>query len=1834
MRQNRGGWMRSMRWIGALAGVMGTVLATDAGAVVINVKTPDGQAITTGFRYTIEEDLTFDVVPGCTGLNPMPADCVNKGATADTLSLKFHRSFMPVTTTGQVASGGTVSVPLDASKRYFVSVLPRPDSTGAGAFAMGGAPVRVNQTSVDITVDVLPIKTAQISILLFNDNNPINNIVDAPPAQERGLCGFEVHLYDAGGTYGASGGRIFADTFGNPLGTTYDGNGNQHVVTPGDAILKTDVNGVLRIQNLAPAKYTVFALPPLKQPTETECPGVYGSGPGQIQWGQWSQTSTIEGTWGIDAWVKSGEPPYFKEFGPPGHHVVMGFVRKFQDATALVGGSKVSGKVVNVHMSRPPSFAFFSGEVVDQCWIGLNEVAAGVGGGRGVYAGPCNPDGSFEITGLLPGRQYQLAMWDTPLDQVFALYNFVTPADGTAVALNDVPVFRWFGKWEGRVCHDQNENGFCEDTEPGIPGQAVNLRFRDGSIYQSSGTDETGQYELTEIFPFFNWMVAEIDFTRFKATGATVVVDAGGEVPPDQGWTMPSRNKLTPQPQPDNGGAPYRTEGGLPVLLQGMQTFLGSTNLIDWGKTPYQGMDNGGISGIVYYASTRAENDPRFTAGENNEPGIPGVTVRLYLADPTDRRKSSGPAVAEVRTDSWDASLPDTCAGDNMLSSPAQGPVVDANACFDGLRNYNQVRPAVFDGGFAFVEYEPNGIGTNGCTTNGVASPCPLPPGNYIVEVLPPTGYEIQKEEDKNVDFGEDYLDVATQALPPECVGERAYPVPAELTLFPGVGVPDAYRDFPPIGVLGDPPATAYPPNYIQNGGKKRPLCNRLAVTLNAQHNPPANFFLFTIAPVAAHITGMILDDLANEFSPYAPTFGEKFGPPFMPVSLRDQAGREFSRVYSDRFGTYNALVPSTFSYNIPIPSGVSPNMVQACLNSPYMPDPANPGQFKLDPFFNKSYSQFCYTFQYLPGKTTYLDTPVLPVAAFAGPQQFPLDCEAPTQTPAIASVNNTTLNNGPYVSSTNRQLTIRSMGLQDVLNPLYNQDNPAFLNPVTGRVEPRLIRRDYGFGSSHPQASVSLEVRNAAGDVSVVPLDVNSWSDAEIRATFRVTSPPVSANRGGTLLVTRRNTGNALQTTQRGVFVHAGGDAPVVVGPTRTHKTIQAAVDATPDGGLITVEPGIYEESVIVHKRLRVQGYGAGTTLINAIKQPTEKQQQWREKVCGLVTAAGGSAFLLPGQVPPAGPNALQACITGDTADNAPLLFGTDEGAGFFVMVKDLLPVGTQDTAAARLLADTAALLVPLRIDGFTITGADQGGGILANGYARRLQVSNNRITGNQGSEGGGIRIGHANLVEQFGANQLRYVASRNTSVDVFRNEVVQNGNTAGDLVGGGGGVSLFTGAHGYRVNSNLVCGNYSTGDGGGIAHIGQSANSSGRNPTIDKNTVLFNQSFNQGTNPNGGGLAITGLQTLVATNPVGLSTGTGSVLVNANTFQGNLAGAGDGGGISLNGVNGSDATAANPNRIDIVNNVIDNNVAGVAGGGIALQDAINVRIINNTITRNDSVATGSRAFDANVTASTPQPGAGVAARTHSTALASIAGSVTVNGLPQQNFSNPLLRNSIVQNNRIFYWEINPGVDPTQCLLNTTAQNCYGLKPNFAQNQAPVFSDTAVMGGNFKLSASYSMLTPSPLVPAGSPPGFLPPTLPALEPQVLDPTATNTTSNPAFRCTYYNGGRDSVIQQTEVTALATAAAFDEGGNFIDARFGPLTLLHPVAMPPLQAGAPYGDYRIPNNGPANDSGNGAGLSTSLPELRFDRVGTGRNAAGTNWSRGAYEGVPGINNCTP
>ncbi len=1689
----------------------------------INLQVQDGSANpVSGFRWLLEEDHTTAVIPGV--------------HTLDTPSLKFHTSHSPVLQQGETAGTTATITGVDTDKRYFVSVLPF-----AGYSNVGG---EVSFDQVTATADVTlvvaphPLPTAQISIFAFEDKSPINNAPDLP--QEVGLPGFSVLLFDAAGQYGAAGGQILQDAFGNPLGTSYNADGTVNVL--GDGVILTDVDGVALVKNLSPGKYGVQLVPPAGQ--------------------DWHQTHTIEGSKTIDAWVKANEPRFFTEFGPPGHHVFIGFIKTFDcynaaatnpvgycDTAQPPGSSSISGTVTNLHNSRPPDFTFYSGHPIPGCWVGLND--APVGTGQGVYAQPCNADSSFQINNVPPG-DYELVVWDKPLDVIISTLPVTVPVGGGSIALGDVPVFNWFHRSEHTVFFDRNKNGFrdcvtaecndptLDDAPLGADQAAVNLRFRDGRIYQAMPVDNNGEAPFDEVFPFFHWLVAEVDFARLKATGLTVSVDNGGPVAAGE--------VLTPQPQnctqgdveagfcttaelgqplinPNTADNLSRTETG-PVLTQAFQGFLGQTNRFEWGKAPYDAAENGGISGIVFYAITRAENDPRYAVGEEWEPGIPRIQVNLYQADidgnildqdgdgiitapdvdnyplgnfpgieDTDHNANgvfdNGDALRVTHTDSWDDSVPTGCQG---AVFSVDGVPTD---CYDGLRNFNQVRPGVFDGGYAFGPGDPA----------DPANP-PLVPGDYVVEVKVPPGYELLKEEDKNVDFGDAYTP-SPLLLPNVCVG-TLHTVPPYLTMQTDAsGTP--YPGIAPADLIAAPYA-----------GTDRPLCDRKKVHLTQGQNSAADFFLFTETPKAAMVVGGILNDLANEFDPNAPTFGEKFAPPWLPVSFRDWTGREIVRTYSDEWGKFNAMLPSSYSVNLPMASGVSPNMISACMNDAGpIPNPAydpvsNPTvpEIIVDPHYDRRYSQFCYTFQYMPGGTTYLDTPVLPIAAFAGPGS-PLDCEQPAGTPLIYTVSGPA-GSGPYVEP-GQTLTIVAVGDMDVPNPAY--DGTAATT--------RMISRHYGFG-------------NAAGEVTVggVPLSGVSWSDGIITGTV-----PAGATTGQLMVTTAGG-----ESAPGGVTVTVGplpnrmSVIPVLPSADPAATPIQDAIDIARPQDIIMLAPGTYNEMVLMYKPVRLQGWGPYATVLNARKAPAEKLQQWRNKVASLLTA--GAFELLPGQGAGFVPT-----------DNEPVLLFDGEGAGITVLGSTTVRKRLQFRGGEH----------HARIDGVTITGGDHGGAIFVNGYASYLEISNNRLVANQGLFGGGIRIGHADLVSQDPTLGEIYTDAGNKRINIHNNQVVQNGS----LAGAGGGIALYTGASGYSVTSNFICGNFSQGHGGGIGHLGLSW--LGR---IADNKILFNQSFNQGVSVSGGGIYIGGQVGLAGA----VSPGSGHVTIDGNLIQGNQAGAGDGGGIRTERVNGEDI-ARHPAginrwyRVNVMNNIMTNNVAGLAGGGISLQDSLMVKIINNTIAHNDSTATAGEAFlPGSPNQSTAQP-AGIVSRANSLALSSLIYPSTA--LDQYRaFSNPTLVNNIIWQNRSFYWAIQPD-------QANPAQSIFGFVPNVGAGDPAVYDDLAVLGVTGSLNPLNSILT-----------------------DVTGYDPSNIPVDPAFVASYFNGDRGQTILIPELTtSLAAAPAFDEGGNFIDVSFGPLSLT--------------GDYHLSAGSPAIDAGDGA-VPADFTDLAVDYDAQTRPAgAGTD-----------------
>jgi len=99
-------------------------------------------------------------------------------------------------------------------------------------------------------------------------------------------------------------------------------------------------------------------------------------------------------------------------------------------------------------------------------------------------------------------------------------------------------------------------------------------------------------------------------------------------------------------------------------------------------------------------------------------------------------------------------------------------------------------------------------------------------------------------------------------------------------------------------------------------------------------------------------------------------------------------------------------------------------------------------------------------------------------------------------------------------------------------------------------------------------------------------------------------------------------------------------------------------------------------------------------------------------------------------------------------------------------------------------------------------------------------------------------------------------------------------------------------------------------------------------------------------------------------------LSDGTGPVTIDSNLIMGNTAESGSGGGLRIELANGNDVLN-NPSRpahwypIHVTNNIIANNVAGFAGGGVSIQDAVKVDFRNNTVASNDSTASAGVLFD-----------------------------------------------------------------------------------------------------------------------------------------------------------------------------------------------------------------------------------------------------------------------------
>ena len=1334
--------------------------------------------------------------------------------------------------------------------------------------------------------------------------------------------------------------------------------------------------------------------------------------------------------------------------------------------------------------------------------------------------------------------------------------------------------------------------------------------------------------------------------------------------------------------------------------------------------------------------------------------------------------------------------------------------------CYDGMHNWNQVQPAPYDGRYEFPSIvardpvngkpvDPAGVrpsatgkpgavaGTNCtiCVANSKSDSTDfdhnapmLPAGKYVVEVVVPPGYELVKEEDKNILIGDNFVAPVTVQFPG--LGGSVFILPDQASVS-SYNSSNAQNSTQSLGRDSSMPShegdtgsieTYWPcvgaphtvPDYISLypgsnevapfAGATRPLCDRKEVTLDDQTAALAKFYIFTSTHVAAHYTGVITDDFTSEFDPFSPQFGEKFSPPDLPVSVKDWNGNEINRVYADHFGDYNGLNYSTWEVNPPNPTGYSPTMMTMCMN--------DPGSGTTpDPLFNPAYSQFCYELPFMPGQTQYMDTPVTPTSAFAGAGYNNVDCAYPDATPAISYVEGDTSSTiagggiGPWLSARGHVLKIHALGDQQVNNNAYSGPS-ATSSPYSQKT----ILRHYRFGTTPGTVSI--------GGVTIPGTNV-AWSDLEIDVTVPASAAiPAVGSTGCPELAQQSIYGGAAAATVRcgqlvitaangkqsvdAVTVTIGGNSPKRVS---TGQTIQSVIDAANPGDLILVPQGVYNEILIMWKPVRLQGAGPGSTLINANTHPAGKLNPWRYKIdclfglslngqprnssnpfdsTGAQTCGGWTGFdtVHPqvDRLPLEGILGWDTTVNGNLAQllQEPTLMGAYEGAGITVLGKGVkLPAGTDPFSTAAFgtgnesafpagtlpLSSSDCLTGPTNnrtnpypsnfycnpssIDGLSITDSSQGGGgIFVHAWAHYLQIANNRVYNNTGTLTGGITLGQGESPDAYlqgdagnadpgscessaiPGKQLPYCFDY--KVNVHNNAVTLNSSIGDELYSatpaGGGGVTVCTGADYYQFNYNWVCGNLSTGDGGGLVHLGFI-----KNGDIEHNSILFNQSTNPTVPTNGGGIlamgappdglttsgAECGNTAADADCTPGLSDGTGpGLVINANLIMGNAAESGSGGGIRLQNVNGTEVIAfPNPlllglvptsalwNDVSITNNIITNNVAGWDGGGISLVDALNVNIVNNTIMSNDSTASAGVLFNTlgapisssqgppqsgqvtSTTTSASQPAGLVSIQNSPVLAASLPGTITCpTGHAQSTLSNgscrtvsyPLLYNNVFWQNRSFY--IGVGSLGTGTL---NQQNVVALYNAFVgsqvTNQPTVDAQTVNSGGKIITGGTGACFPSTNNFWDIGVRGDLSPT--THESTVtLNPIYTFVTSgyttvstnhnnngNPAVVSQYCNGSRtppeyaqgtwqvppgisDATVPNP-IFNLQPNATVDEGNNWINIAWGPLTMFNPVTNATLGNYGPGGGSPVVNYIPSSANGT-TGAYTLAPSLDF------------------------------
>jgi hypothetical protein len=798
--------------------------------------------------------------------------------------------------------------------------------------------------------------------------------------------------------------------------------------------------------------------------------------------------------------------------------------------------------------------------------------------------------------------------------------------------------------------------------------------------------------------------------------------------------------------------------------------------------------------------------------------------------------------------------------------------------------------------------------------------------------------------------------------------------------------------------------------------GQLRPKCDSKLIHVQNGQSVAPNFWIYTDVPLATTFQGYAVDDISVSTNRLSTSIGEVAGIPNMPIGVYDWAGRLINKVNSDYNGQYEVMMPSTNTFNCNTVAGPCPGVYRFVGN-----DPGQPNSPNLN--WNPAYRTIAATFQAWPNVYSPSDVaPTKAVVSFEGNGQqlsVPAICAARASEPQVYATSHPYWKSGGGASM--NTLTIQGVGFgssapstnnnHDAGVTLRNLDTGAWvatLNVASGNWSDTQISAT-GFGNIKP-GPYQLMIQNAAGLklVNGVTFHVLGTKNGvtynpklyEV-GTFRTgildaNGAPVNSNGSAATAIVDNNTTQFNPNADNTFGVPGDGKVKGAVQRSLeasardwwgdSKRTLESLVVVYPNfqldattgryGGTAWAPLSAYFENIIIHSPVVVQGSGAGglykdstgTTIavpgavLNGqfINANTTAPATTNDNIPGnepymydwetLVGITGNGAMMGTGQ--PFYNSLLEGVgqvvyVVGDKVGGIKggPWYQRDTKNGFRPSLDGITVMGGDQKGFPQNISEIGGSKAgtpqpngePLQVgESFVLAGEVQGGGIFLQAYAQNFQIANNLIQWNSGTYGGAIRSGWP-LVDPGEA--AADPNAHNDNLHIHNNRIVANGGT-----NFAGAIGLFRGTDNYRINDNVICGNLSAEYGGGISHFGYSPGGQ-----IDHNKIMLNQAIDEG-----GGIMVAGEPALnlftFVPDPSKLSMGAGPVSIQDNYIGDNL-GYDDGGGVRF--------LQAGTAAFDVSNNMISDNVSAHEGGGVAIDDAPNVRLVNDTIANNLSTAT-----------------------------------------------------------------------------------------------------------------------------------------------------------------------------------------------------------------------------------------------------------------------------------